>query len=218
MSSRLRCLSRLTLWSRSCLHCLLLCGLCLLLAGCGLGRSPVPTYYALGSPVPLKIESGRLTGPRVAVGPLTLPGYLDRNALFTRSAQNPEIPEVLIREQAQWSEPLTDGVVRVLCAGISRRLSNQDGMAFPLHAAIPATWRLSVDMTRFDGAPGGEVTLETGWTLATALGDVFYMGRHTDTIPCGPELADMVNAQSTLLDRFAEALTKEILAAETNGS
>lgn len=202
----------------ACLRCLLLCGLCLPLAACGFGRSPAPTYYTLGATLPPKIESVRLSGPRVAVGPLTLPGYLDRNALFMRSTQDPAAPEVVIRDLAQWSEPLSDGVVRVLCAGISRRLSTQDGMAFPLHAAIPATWRLSVDMTRFDGAPGGEVTLESGWTLATALGDVFAMGRHSDTIPCGPEIADMVNAQNVLLDRFSEALTKEIVAAENNQS
>lgn len=204
--------------SSTSLRCLLLCVLCLPLTACGLGRSPAPTYYALSAVAPLKIDNVKLSGPRVAVGPLTLPSYLDRNALFTRSAQNPAAPEVSIREQSQWSEPLNDGVIRVLCAGISYRLNAHEGMAFPLQAAIPSTWRLSLDMTRFDGAPGGDVTLEAGWTLATALGDVFAMGRYTDTLTSGPDIAHMISTQSMLLDRFSQALATEILAAEKSGN
>lgn len=192
--------------------CLLLC--VLLLSGCGLGRTQPSTFHVLNTglePVPVVT---RITGPRVAVGPVTLPGYLDRNPIFVRPADNPAATEVQIREFALWSEPLTDGVARVICESLSRRLGPSDGMAFPLHAAIPPTWRLSIDVARLDGAPGSMVTLEAGWTLSTALGDVFAMGRFVRSAPCGPELADMIRVQSLLLEQFGEALSAEVLASE----
>lgn len=192
--------------------CLLL--LVLLLGGCGLGRTQPSTFHVLNTGLEPAAAVTRITGPRVAVGPVTLPAYLDRNPIFVRQADNPAATEVQIHEFALWSEPLTDGVARVICETLSRHLGPADGMAFPLHAAIPPTWRLTIDVARLDGAPNSSITLEAGWTLSTALGDVFAMGRFVQSAPCGPELADMIRAQSLLLNQFGEALSTEILAAE----
>lgn len=198
----------------------LLLGLCLLLSACGLGRTPPPDYYVLtvgAEPLP---GDTTLDGPRVALGPLTLPGYLDRNALILHSSGKTQADVV---EQAAWSEPIADGVSRVLCDSLSRRLRPTQGMAFPLRAAIPASWRVSVDMSRLDGEPGGTATLEAGWTLTAVsspvsgnAGDheVVAMGHFVDTMPAGETLSSFVFAQSQLLDRFGAALAREVLRAE----
>ena len=48
--------------------------------GCSLGRSPRPDFYMLSSPVENVVQSGKekISGPRVAIGPVSIPGYLDR--------------------------------------------------------------------------------------------------------------------------------------------
>lgn len=186
-----------------------------LLSGCGVvGRTPPSTYYVLNAGTEPELVNIRVTGPRVAVGPLTLPGYLDRTAILVRPSGDPASPQVEIRELSVWSEPLGDGMVRLLCDGLSRRLKAHDGLAFPLQASIPATWRLSVDVARFDGALGGAVVLDVGWTLATSLGEVQAMGRFSRSIAAGQDMADMVLAQSRLLDQFSEVLAEEIMQAE----
>ena len=54
--------------------------------GCSLGRSPRPDFYMLSSPVENVVQSGKekISGPRVAIGPVSIPGYLDRPQLFLR--------------------------------------------------------------------------------------------------------------------------------------
>lgn len=195
----------------------LLLGLCLLLSACGLGRTPPTDYYALTTQSDMETTAMALHGPRVAVGPLTLPGYLDRNALILHS---PGSPQARVKEQAVWSEPIVDGVSRVLCDSLTRRLKPSQGMAFPLRAAIPATWRIAVDVNRLDGAPDGVVILEASWTLIPAHGnttlesDVVAMGRFVDSTPAGSTLDAFVLAQSQLLERFGAVLAGEILSAE----
>ena len=46
--------------------------------GCSLGRSPRPDFYMLSSPVENVVQSGKekISGPRVAIGPVSIPGYL----------------------------------------------------------------------------------------------------------------------------------------------
>lgn len=186
----------------------------LMLSACGLGRTQPSSYHILNTGLEPVSMITRVTGPRVAVGPITLPSYLDRTPIFVRPVHAPDATEVQIHEFALWGEPLLDGVNRLVCDALSRRLSPTQGLAFPLHATIPSTYRLSVDVARFDGAPGGSVTLEAGWTLADPHGNVYTMGRFVQSAPCGPELHDMIRAQSLLLDQFGENLTTEILATE----
>ena len=58
--------------------------------GCSLGRSPRPDFYMLSSPVENVVQSGKekISGPRVAIGPVSIPGYLDRPQLFLRDGND----------------------------------------------------------------------------------------------------------------------------------
>ena len=183
----------------------LLC-LALLIGGCSsLGRSPRPDFYMLSSPAEAHIPHERniTTGPRVAVGPVTIPGYLDRPQLFVREGNS---VNVRLEEFNQWSEPLGDGITRVLCDAATMRLASRNGTAFPLRAALQPQWRISVDIARLDGAPGEDVILDAGWSLNDEQGNIVRSGRFTRRIPAGDDLSSMVEAGSTLLARVGAEL------------
>ena len=61
--------------------------------GCSLGRSPRPDFYMLSSPVENVVQSGKekISGPRVAIGPVSIPGYLDRPQLFLRDGNDVKV-------------------------------------------------------------------------------------------------------------------------------
>ena len=66
--------------------------------GCSLGRSPRPDFYMLSSPVENVVQSGKekISGPRVAIGPVSIPGYLDRPQLFLRDGNDVKV-ELAVR-------------------------------------------------------------------------------------------------------------------------
>ncbi|MFR0875433.1 MAG: membrane integrity-associated transporter subunit PqiC [Bilophila wadsworthia] len=81
--------------------------------GCSLGRSPRPDFYMLSSPVENVVQSGKekISGPRVAIGPVSIPGYLDRPQLFLRDGNDVKVE---LAEFNHWSEPFGEGVTRAL--------------------------------------------------------------------------------------------------------
>ena len=159
------------------------------LAGCG--RSPATNFYMfsplmpvtapLSSAAPVStLAADTEPGPQVAVI-VGVPAYLDRPQMVVRGGNG---VSVRLGDYHQWSEPVADGVTRVLCDRLCAALAPARGLAFPLRAALPAEWRISVDIARLDGSPDGEATIEAlseaesvllvrlAETLATELANV----------------------------------------------
>lgn len=183
---------------------MLLAALPLLAAG-GCFRSPRPDFYMLASPAENAARSGEeaVRGPRVAIGPVAIPGYLDRPQIFLREGND---VSVKLSEFNHWSEPVRQGIARVLCDAVTASLLPRQGLAVPLRSSQQSQWRIAVDITRFDGAPNGNVILDAGWLLLNEHGDVVRSGRFVRRASAGPDIASMVQAQSALLAQFGADL------------
>lgn len=173
--------------------------------GCSVGRSPRPDFYMLSSPAENAAVPGHkaAVGPRVAIGPVTIPGYLDRPQIFVRDGNQ---VKVRLEEFNHWSEPFGEGVTRVLCDAVSASLAPRKGLAFPMRSPQQPQWRIAVDIARFDGAPGGDVVLDAGWTLVNEIGDEIRSGRFVQRTAAGPDITSMVRAHSALLAQFGAVL------------
>ena len=179
------------------------------IGGCLLGRSPRPDFYMLSSPVENVVQSGKekISGPRVAIGPVSIPGYLDRPQLFLRDGNDVKVE---LAEFNHWSEPFGEGVTRVLCDAVSASLTPRKGLASPMRSQQPFQWRIAVDIARFDGAPNGSVILDAGWSLVNESGEELKSGRFVQHAPAGPDIPSMVQAQSALLAQFGAVLGQMI--------
>ena len=144
-----------------------------------------------------------VSGPRVAIGPVTIPGYLDRPQIFVRDGNQ---VKVRLEEFNHWSEPFGEGVTRVLCDAVSASLAPRKGLAFPMRSPQQPQWRIAVDIARFDGSPGGDVVLDAGWTLVNEIGDEIRSGRFVQRAAAGPDITSMVRAHSVLLAQFGAVL------------
>ena len=102
----------------------------------------------LSSPVENVVQSGKekISGPRVAIGPVSIPGYLDRPQLFLRDGNDVKVE---LAEFNHWSEPFGEGVTRVLCDAVSASLTPRKGLASPMRSQQPFQWRIAVDIARF---------------------------------------------------------------------
>ena len=191
----------------------LLLPLCiLLLAGCAItsGRSPEQRHYVLTLPQEAApaMTSAEVTGPRIGVGPVTLPGYLDRPQIFIRQ---PGAADVQLSEFDRWGERLQDGVSRLLTDSLSARLAAHGGMALPLQAGIGGDRRISVNISRFDGAPGSEVLLEAVWSLTNWNGKALREGRFVSSVKTGNGIEALVLAHGELIATLSKKLSEEIL-------
>ncbi len=152
---------------------LFVCGMLPALSGC-FGSSQSSRFYTLttpkeqGGPSPARLD--RL----VAVGPVNIPDYLDRNQIVTRSGGN----EIFLAEFDRWGGPLDGEITRALVSCLSDQLKSRHVAVIPWRSApgseTSVMFRIPVNVLRFDGTPGGKVVLDATW-------GVFVKGERLET-------------------------------------
>jgi uncharacterized lipoprotein YmbA len=91
-------------------------------------------------------------GPVIGVGPITVPKYLDRPQIITRSGRN----QLALGEFDRWAEPLQDNVLRVLAENLAFLIPTDQVLlhAWPQSAILD--YQVTVEVLQFDGWLGGE--------------------------------------------------------------
>lgn len=137
-----------------------------LVASCGI-IVPVKDdaiYHILDPTIPERRISG--SAPTIAIAEPSLPGYLDRQQLVSRGGEG----EMLMNNRHLWSEPLANGIARVLSADL-RRLTNSLNIQ-PTSAFVALDYQnlLEIRISRFEPDAAGTVVLECTWKLQPVNG------------------------------------------------
>lgn len=176
---------------------------CLLLSGCA-GSSAATRFYLLSPPAPGDMRSvPGVPQAKVAVGPVSVPSYLDRPQIVTREGDGVRLA---LAEFDRWAEPLAESLPRVLAEDISRALGGGHVLVFPGASAEDADIRVAVDVNRLDGSLGGAVVLDAWWALLDRSGATLRRGRVVERRPAGGDHAAMVTAQGVLAAALADTV------------
>jgi uncharacterized lipoprotein YmbA len=128
--------------------------------------SPQPDYsrfFTLTQQVEAESEAKNsgLDQVFLGVGPVRLPGYLDREELVIRVAQN----RFEVAQNDRWIEPLEDNFSRVLAQDLYALLRNERIVRYPWPNSRKITHQVEIEVLRFEPAPGQEAHLAAHWTL-----------------------------------------------------
>ncbi|MDR3568119.1 MAG: PqiC family protein [Syntrophobacteraceae bacterium] len=177
------------------------------LGGCA--RSTPVNYYILRSlqgPLPRTKAAGPVRPMVVAVGPVTIAGYLDRPQIVTRSS-----PDTLqFAEFDRWAEPLDKNLARVLADDLSALLCGARLCVFPWPGSMPVRYQVTLTIVHLEKVPGQKVLLDASWNV---LGDnghkLLVMRRSTLREPLeAPGFAGVAAAES----RAVKTLSRDIAA------
>ena len=181
-----------------------------------LGRGAVSSSAAgmtqakADAPTPLRSVAG--TGAvGVGVGPVIMPGYLDRVMIVTRTSAD----TVSIANFHRWAEPLEDGIARVLTDEIAARVPTERVVMFPWRGVVARDlqYQVVIVVLLFDGRPGGAVTLDTRWRIISRDGKELLVKRSTVTeTATAPGYEAMVAAMTRALVALGGDIAAEIRA------
>jgi len=178
----------------------------LIMSSCSTG--PPTRLYVLTSLT--RVESvSQAMGRRdvaIGVGPVELPQYVNRLQIVTGDNS----PELQSSYSAQWAEPLQDGFTRVLAENLSLLLATDRVVIFPWKSFVPE-YQVVIEVTRFVGQTGGEVSLAALWSILSKNGkDVLVSKKSSFHESTGSsEYAALAAAMS----RAVAALSRDIAAA-----
>ena len=146
----------------------------LLLAGCAGGATPA--YYALNLPADKAAAVAPVQGAaRLVVSRVVLPEYLNEIGI---AFQQDDV-QVVTANQARWAEALDKQLTQALVLGLSDRLVGVQVIEGA--DARPDLWRLSVEVTAFQGRYDGKAVVAGRWLLQQ--GDKLYAQPFQRLIP-----------------------------------
>lgn len=168
-----------------------------------MGPTADVTRYFVLAPVQESAPTTNADGPMIGVGPVTIPSYLDRNAMVTRVGPS----EVNPAETNRWAEPFRPMLQQTLAANLAAALGASRTLTYPWRRDLEPSIVVEVDVLRFEPATDGTVTLEALW--AVAAGGQERRGKTTVSEPMGGVGPDaQVAAMSRLLGRLSAELAE----------
>jgi len=195
---------------------LLACAALLALAGC-VGTSRPSRFYTLA---PLEVPDGPgVTGAdaTLAVGPIELPDYLDRQQIVTRAGTN----ELVVANFDRWGGSLEREITRSLVATLADRLAARKVLVSAWRSAtlpaVASSYRAAVSISRFDGVLGRAVVLHARWELVAERGEEAKSLAVRDATVTekvdGADYGALVAAMQRALVRFGQEMAEGIAAA-----
>lgn len=190
------------------------------LAGCAVSDST--QYYTLGlagaggaasraSASPPRSSAAGTGAVGIGVGPIIMPGYLDRTQIVTRNHGD----QVEIAMFHRWAEPLEGGIARILGEEIAARVPTERIVMFPWRGVVARVlkYQVVVAVMRFDGRLGGDVTLDARWRILDREGDELVFNRFTVTeAAAGPGYEPLVAAMTRALGALGQEIAAQIRA------
>jgi len=100
-------------------------------------------------------------GISLGIGPISLPGYLDRTEIVTRIEPN----QIDVSQRDRWAEPLEENFARVLAQNLSGLLHTERIKLYPWPVAKKPKYQVEIEVLRFEASAAGEVQLSARWTV-----------------------------------------------------
>jgi uncharacterized lipoprotein YmbA len=178
-------------------------GLLVLLTACG---GTGENYYRLNATA-VAHTGGSNSALSVAIGPVSLPGYIDRAEVVFASGPN----EFQIPTNALWVGSLRENISRAVAADLGQVLASRDVRA-GFEPGFKPRYRVALDIRQFHGISGQEAILDLSWRIQNgASGETVsrHSGGFREPI-IGDGYAPLVAAESRLLAQCAAAIAKSL--------
>ncbi len=183
-------------------------GLAVLTTSCLSPRNDPSQFYVLAAPA----DTARAAPADliIGLGPITLPQYLQRPQMVTRTGEH----QMTLSEVDRWAEDLEAGLARVMREDLQRVTGASQVLSYPWLASRTVRYAVEVDILRFEGNAVGTVQLWAAWRIrdmATREVVVTQESRVTRQAG-GATRSEIVSAQSQAI----VALSREIAGALRN--
>lgn len=186
---------------------LIACAFAALISGCASSPSRFYTLSPAAAPA-----AAPAAGCAASVGPVSVPAAVDRLQIVVRTGPN----QVFINEFDRWASPLKTDIARVVAENLVSMLGTPQVTVFPASSAADASYRVTIDVLRFESEPDRSATLDALWTISAAKGGQVRRSRTTRTESTqGPGYAALVAAHSRSLGQLSSEIATAIREMET---
>ncbi len=170
--------------------------------------SPPVYYYTLSAMTSSSIDKTP-SNLKVVVGPVRIPGYLDRPQMIIRTNEN----QVRIVEYHRWADSLKERITWELAENLGVLLKSDHVSIYSLEASAKSDYQVIINFRQFDGWLGERVHLGAYWEIRS-LGiqqNTRQEKTEVDEPVDGQTYQAMVDAMSLAIQRLSRDIAETIL-------
>ena len=158
---------------------------------------------------PLVAERSLISNtPAIALSRPSIPSYLDRSEIVTRSAG-----QLMLSPIHLWAEPLDAAISRVTASNLSRLTGSMNIQPVEGFTTLDYTNLLEIRLSRFDPDEANQMILEGTWKLQPTSGKVSKSHAIRIAVPFPPSPSPMsarVTAMNQALERLARTIARQL--------
>ena len=147
----------------------------------------------------------------VGLGPIELPGYLDRLQIATRTSTN----RLSYSETDRWAAPISESFSRVLAQNIAHLLNPAQMSQFPWQSNDTPDYQVKIEVLQFEADSNQQAWLRARWSVISRNKKILIsqrsqLSRHAGT----PATEDFVKALSETLGDLSREIVKTLQTFE----
>lgn len=146
--------------------------------------------------------------PAIAINRPSLPAYLDRQQLVTRSGG-----ALMMSQSDVWAEPLDAAISRVTASNLSRLTGSMNIQPVESFTTLDYTSLLELRIARFEPDEVNQMILQGTWKLQPVTGQESKTHFFRLTSPMGSTPSSMT-ARVTAMNQVLEALARQIASQQ----
>lgn len=182
-------------------------------------RADPSSYYILGALPEAdftadKDPSNGKANFSLGLGPIELPGYLDRQQIATRTSTN----RLSYSEMDRWAAPLAESFSRVLGQNIAHQLNPARVIQFPWQHSDAPDFQVKIEVLQFEANSDQQAWLTARWTVLDRNKKILISQRSQLNRRAGSLASeDFVKALSETLGDLSREIVKSLQAVEKPG-
>ncbi len=142
--------------------------------------------------------------PAIAINRPSLPGYLDRLQLVTRTGG-----ELVLSDKDLWAESLSTAIARVITGNLSRLTGSMNIQPVENFITLDYTALLELRIARFEPDASNQMVLQGTWKLQPVAGKATRTRYFQITVPV-PVTAAIMTGRVTAMNQALEQLARRI--------
>jgi uncharacterized lipoprotein YmbA len=182
--------------------------LMLFASACSIGGKSNPShFYVLDSQIE-NIANKKFSNLRMRVGPIIIPGYIDRPQIVTKT----ESAELKLAEFDRWAEPMEGMFTRALAQNIKTISGSHLIHSYPWPSNIEFDYRISANVVKFENNTNGDALLAVHWQLINSNDHTILKNVHSEFSASAKDTSytARVAALNDTLAQFAEEIVNHI--------
>lgn len=182
--------------------------LALVVTSINCAQTPPSNYYVLTALPSDQAGQHDARSVMVGIGPIRIPGRLDRAQILTRNGSN----IVKIHEYHRWGDSLQRQVEEVLAKNLSSHLNISQVVVYPWERVLRPKYQVLITIRHFEGNLRSGTHLDVIWQLINVDQDQLVLSDRfvIDTPTLQTTMTGYVASQSQALIKLSEKITQSI--------